>query len=140
MMDKDFSRWDENQDLYALFPLSTCGEDHHLILSRRPAMGIRERRLSNGAVSWQKAPPPPPNVSPAHLARAAGRPGRTMRPGRGPNGLQTLAGSSLRPSTSPPFSLSLPLSLRESDFHCFVQLLSPLPFFTALIVSRGIWP
>lgn len=103
-------------------------DHHHLILSLRPVMGIQRAGYQtaqsagkSGTCSWHIWTEPP-------------QPRWTMAPGQQPE----LTAAQLSPASSSSTAL-LCLLLRESDFHCFIQLLSSAIFYSSYR-SLGIWP
>lgn len=130
-MDKDFSCWDEIKIYMHCFLSQLVGRSSSFNSISAASDGHPESWLSNGAVSWQK---PKRAVGTSGPSRHSW--GWTMTPGKWPNCLQTLAGLIYNHHYE---HLSLSLFLRESDFHCFIQLLSSAIFYSSYR-SLGIWP
>lgn len=132
MMDKDFSRWDEIKIYMHCFLSQLVGRSSSFNSISAASDGHPESWLSNGAVSWQK---PKRAVGTSGLSRHSR--GWTMTSGQPPNCSQTRAGLIYNTPTS--ISRALFFFLRESDFHCFIQLLSSAIFYSSYR-SLGIWP
>lgn len=129
MMDKDFSRWDEIKIYMHCFLSQLVGRSSSFNSISAASDGHPESRLSHGAVSWQGA-------SAAGTSGAAGLSDGCWPPSK----LLQAAGAPLHPqhcSSPPPPTFFF--FLRESDFHCSIQLLFSAIFYSSYR-SLGIWP
>lgn len=138
MMDKDFSRWDEIKIYMHCFLSQLVGRSSSFNSISAASDGHPESWLSNGAVSWQK-----PKRAVGTSGRSRHSRGWTMTPGQRPNCCRRWrVSSTTTPTSSSPLSPPSPFFfsfLRESDFHCFIQLLSSAIFYSSYR-SLGIWP
>jgi len=115
-------------------------DHHHLILSLRPVMGIQRAGYQTAQSAGRSR-----SVQLAHLDGAAAAEGERWLLAGG-QAAAGAGGAHPQPPHQqlPPSPLLFFLSpffffLRESDFHCFIQLLSSAIFYSSYR-SLGIWP
>lgn len=107
-------------------------DHHHLILSLRPVMGIQRAGYQTAQSAGKSR-----NVQLAHLDWAATAEGEQWLLAS-----RQIARRRERVSSTTPLPASRVhffFFLRESDFHCFIQLLSSAIFYSSYR-SLGIWP
>lgn len=109
-------------------------DHHHLILSLRPVMGIQRAGYQTAQSAGKSR-----NVQLAHLDWAATAEGEQWLLASRQIARRRERVSSTTPLPASRVHFFFFFFLRESDFHCFIQLLSSAIFYSSYR-SLGIWP